>query len=180
MKIGFDLDKIFIDYPPLIPDALIDKLYKEKANGTLLYRTPSGPERLLRQASHLPVFRPVIKNNIQFLRSLPKNKYELYLVSSRFDFLEKQTLSRMQELGFDLIFKKMFFNFENQQPHIFKETVLKKLRLDSYVDDDIYLLKYVARSNKHTRLYWLHPEPSTMHLPQNITQLINLSEIILL
>ena len=179
MKIGFDLDKIFIDYPPLIPDAIIDKLYKKKVNGDLLYRTPSKPEQFLRQISHIPLLRPAIKHNISFLRALAKRNYHLYLISSRFGFLEKQTLSRMQELGLDLLFEKMYFNFENEQPHIFKEGVLKKLQLDSYVDDDIHLLKHVAKTNKHTRLYWLHPSPSTVHLPQNIIQLTTLPDIIL-
>lgn len=178
MKIGFDLDKIFIDYPPLIPDTVIDKLYKKKVNGTLLYRTPSKPEQILRRVSHFPLFRPAIKKNISFLRSLPKKKYTLYLISSRFGFLEKQTLSRMQELGLDLLFERMYFNFENKQPHIFKDDVLKNLKLDSYVDDDIHLLKYVAKTNKCTRFFWLHSAPSATYLPENITQLTDLPDII--
>jgi len=179
MKIGFDLDKIFIDYPPIIPDAMIDKLYKKKANGVLLYRIPSRPEQVIRQISHFPLFRPAIKTNIEFLRSLSKKNYKLYLISSRFNFLERQTLIRMQQLGLDLLFEKMYFNFENKQPHLFKEEVLKKLKPDLYVDDDIHLLKYVAVKNKNTKFFWLHPEPTSVHLPRNITQLMHLPDILL-
>lgn len=179
MKIGFDLDKIFIDYPPIIPDAVIDKLYKKNANGSLLYRTPSRPEQVIRQISHFSLFRPAIKDNITFLRSLPKNKYKLYLISSRFNFLERQTLTRMQQLGLDLLFEKMYFNFENKQPHLFKDEILKKLQPDLYVDDDVHLLKYVAVKNKHTKFFWLHPGPTNIHLPQNITQLIHLPDILI-
>jgi len=178
MKIGFDLDKIFIDYPPIIPDALIDKLYKKRAGGTLLYRTPTRPEQMVRQISHLPLFRPAIKANIAFLRSLSKKNYELYLISSRFNFLEKQTLMRMHQLGLDLLFEKMYFNFENAQPHLFKEEILKKLQLDLYVDDDIHLLKYIAVNNKKTKFFWLHAGPTNVHLPQNITQLTHLPDML--
>jgi hypothetical protein len=36
MNIGFDFDKVFVDYPPIIPDYFFDRFYKKKANGTLL------------------------------------------------------------------------------------------------------------------------------------------------
>ena len=78
MKIGFDLDKIFVDYPPLIPDALIDRLYKRKTKNELIYRIPSRPEQLLRQLSHYHGFRAPITDNITFLHSLPKKKYTLF------------------------------------------------------------------------------------------------------
>jgi len=178
MRIGFDLDKIFIDYPPLIPDGLIDHLYKKKANGTLLYRIPSRPEQFIRQLSHTPYFRPPIQPNIEFLKSLSKQKYELFLISSRFGFLQKQTLSLMKHLGLDQIFDAMYFNFDNLQPHIFKNQTLKGLSLDIYVDDDIHLLKYVTKDNKKTKFFWLHPTLSTTHLPKEITQIVQLSDIL--
>jgi len=178
IRIGFDLDKIFIDYPPLVPDGLIDHLYKKKANGTLLYRIPSRPEQFIRQLSHTPYFRPPIIPNIKFLKSLSKQKYELFLISSRFGFLQKQTLSLMKHLELDQIFDAMYFNFNNLQPHIFKDQVLKELQLDIYVDDDIHLLKYVAKGNKKTKLFWLHPSLSTTHLPETITQIVQLSDIL--
>ena len=54
MNIGFDFDKVFIDYPPFLPGKLFDKLYKKKDNGTLLFRIPEYPEQILRKALHLP------------------------------------------------------------------------------------------------------------------------------
>ncbi len=177
-RIGFDLDKVFIDYPPLVPDGLIDHLYRKKANGTLLYRMPSRPEQFIRQLSHASYLRPPIVPNIKFLKSLSKQKYELYLISSRFGFLQKQTLSLMNHLGLDLIFDAMYFNFNNLQPHTFKNQTLKELSLDIYVDDDIHLLKYVARENKKTKLFWLHPTLSTTHLPERITQIVQLSDML--
>lgn len=178
MKIGFDLDKIFVDYPPLIPDSLIDRLYKKKANGVLLYRIPSRPEQLLRQFSHYHIFRPPIRSNIKFLRSIPKDKHQLYLISSRFGFLEKQTLSLLHKLGLDQVFDRMYFNFENKQPHEFKNEVLKKLNLDLYVDDDLPLLQYITKNNKHTKFFWLHPEKTRISLPKGITHIQSLSEIL--
>lgn len=178
MRIGFDLDKIFVDYPPLIPEGLVDRLYRKKANGELLYRMPSKPEQFIRQLSHASYFRPPLRKNITFLKSLPKNKYHLYLISSRFGFLQKQTVNLMKSLGLDQIFDAMYFNFDNQQPHLFKNKVLKQLHLDIYVDDDIHLLKYVAKDNKKTAFFWLHPTPTSVSHPKEITQIVELSDIL--
>lgn len=177
MKLGFDLDKIFVDYPPLIPDSLIDRLYKKKANGKLLYRIPSRPEQVIRKLSHYHRLRPPIKANLDFLNSLIKESNELYLISSRFGFLEKQTLSLIHNLGLDKIFKAMYFNFENKQPHLFKDEVLKKLKLDIYVDDDIHLLKYVVKGNTFTKFFWLNTSSKTEGLPKGITHISSLPEI---
>lgn len=156
MKIGFDLDKIFVDYPPFIPDSVIDRLYKKKVRTGLLYRIPSRPEQLLRQLSHYHGFRAPIKENIHYLKSLPKKKNEFFLISSRFGFLEKQTFSLLKNMGIDKMFRGMYFNFSNEQPHLFKERVLKELALDVYVDDDLQLLEYVTKTNKKTKFFWLH------------------------
>ena len=178
MRIGFDLDKIFINYPPMVPDKIIDRLYKKKSNGVLLYRIPTKPEQVLRRLSHLSILRPPITENISFLKSLPKSKHQLFLISSRYKFLERVTENLMKKHSFDEIFEERHFNFENKQPHIFKSDVLKKLKIDKYVDDDLQLLKYVAKENPKTMFYWLSPVSSSEKLPKNIKTIRNLSEIL--
>jgi hypothetical protein len=160
MNIGFDFDKVFIDYPPGIPDYLFDKFYKKKANGVLLYRIPSRPEQLLRKLTHLPFLRPVIRENLIVLKRISKKNNKLYLVSSRFGFLEQRTTQLIKKHGFDQLFDGLFFNYQNEQPHLFKSTVIKKLQLDLYIDDDLHLLRYVARHNKKTKFFWLNKTKS--------------------
>ena len=178
MKIGFDLDKIFIDYPPIVPDRMIDRLYKKKSNGVLLYRIPSRPEQIVRRLSHLSIFRPPIYENISFLKSLPKDKHELFLISSRYKFLKKTTEQLMKKHAFDKIFSGRYFNFDNKQPHLFKAEVLKKLKIDIYVDDDLHLLKYVAKENPKTMFYWLTPVETNEKLPKNIKPVHRLPDIL--
>lgn len=177
MKIGFDFDKVFIDYPPIVPDELVDRLYKKKSNGTLQYRIPSKPEQFFRQLTHLPYLRPVIRHNLEYLKKLDTNHHELYLVSSRFGFLEQVTNRIVKQHGFDKLFDKLFFNFENKQPHLFKSEVIRDLKLDMYIDDDLALLKYVARHNKHTKFFWLNPKKSGL-LTFNITGITDLALIL--
>jgi FMN phosphatase YigB (HAD superfamily) len=158
MNIGFDLDKVFIDYPPLVPSTVIDRLYKKKSNGTLLYRIPSYPEQVVRRLSHLPFFRPAIKENIDFLKSISRKHNKLFLISSRFGFLKRQTEAALKRHGLAALFDNVFFNYDNEQPHVFKSKVMKKLHLDMYVDDDLALLQYVARDNDATKFFWLNTD----------------------
>lgn len=177
MNIGFDFDKIFIDYPPLFPANLIDKLYKQRDNGILLYRIPSYPEQLFRKATHIPFLRPPIKENLEFLKSISKKTNKLYLISSRFKFLQPETNQLINKLALDKLFDEMYFNFDNKQPHLFKEEILKKLHLDLYIDDDLSLLKHVAKSNPKTKFFWLNSKQESQSLPKNIEQIDKLSQI---
>lgn len=178
MSIGFDFDKIFIDYPPLFPAKIIDKLYKQRDNGVLLYRIPSYPEQLFRKATHLPFLRPPIKENLALLKSISKENNKLYLISSRYKFLQPETNRLINKYKLDKIFDEMYFNFDNKQPHLFKEEILKKLHLDFYIDDDLSLLKHVAKSNPKTKFFWLNHTTDKKSLPKNISEIKKLGEII--
>ncbi len=179
MNLGFDFDKIFIDYPPFIPSALIDRLYKKKANGTLLYRIPSGNEQVLRLLTHHPLLRPLIKDNIAFIQNLSKKKkHKHYLISSRFGFLKNTTEKLIKKHGFDKMFDEMFFNFENKQPHIFKNDVLKKLHIDRYVDDDLPLLEFLKKDHKKTKFFWLNKN-NNKALGKNLFAITHLSQMLM-
>lgn len=178
MNIGFDLDKIFIDYPPLIPNTVIDHLYRQKTNGALLYRIPSKPEQFLRLLTHYSFFRPPIIKNIEFAKKIcRKNRNRHYLISSRFGFLKKRTRVLIQKYRLNKIFDEMYFNFENKQPHIFKNEVIKKLKIDRYVDDDLLLLQFLARKNQKTKFFWLNNK-CTKPLRKNLFAITKLSEIL--
>lgn len=177
MNIGFDLDKIFINFPPLVPSKIIDLFYKGKPNGSLKYRIPSRLEQIVRIFSHYPFFRPPITENMEYVKNLAlanKNKY--YLISSRFSFLEKKTSALIKSYNLDKIFNAMYFNYENNQPHEFKDEVIKKLNLDMYVDDDLQLLEYLTHNNPKIKFFWLNKKISKP-LQKNLFAIKNISEM---
>jgi len=177
MNIGFDLDKVFIDFPPLVPGKVIDFLYKEKGNRVLKYRMPSRLEQIVRILSHHPLFRPPIKENLDYVRNLAlanKNKY--YLISSRFSFLKKRTSDLVKSFGFDKIFNAMYFNYNNKQPHLFKNEIINKLGLDMFIDDDLQLLNYLVEKNPKTKFFWLNNKISEP-LKKNLIPIKHIEEI---
>lgn len=178
MKIGFDLDKVFINTPPLIPNAVINKFYKKRDNGILLYNIPSRPEQLLRKAVHTPLLRQPMKKNLTFLNELSKDKkHQLYLISSRFNFLEPETTRLVKKYELDKIFDKLYFNYDNKQPHEFKNEVLKKLNLDIFIDDDLSLVRYVAKDNPQTKFFWFDQYSKEKIIEKNIKVINKLGEI---
>ena len=177
MNIGFDLDKIFIQYPPFIPEILIDKAYKRMLDGKLKYRVPPKPEQLLRSFLHQPIFRQPIKNNIAFVKKLTKqNSNKHYLISGRFGFLKSRTNQIIKKHGFDKIFDGLYFNYSNNQPHLFKNEIIKKLRIDLYVDDDLQLLEHLCKDNPKIKFFWLNKNVSK-ELSKNLFAIKNLSEM---
>ncbi len=178
MNLGFDFDKIFINYPPFIPGALIDRLYKNKTNGMLSYRIPSKLEQRFRLITHYPIFRPAILENIQFIKNVSKqNSHKYYLISSRFSFLKDTTNTLIKKYQLDDIFHTMHFNFENRQPHVFKEDIIKKLNVHRYVDDDLALLKFLLSKNKKTIFFWLNNKREEK-LGKNLFAVTKLSDML--
>jgi len=177
MNIGFDLDKIFINFPPFVPTKIINWLYKGKPNGSLKYRIPGKAEQIIRLFSHYPLFRPPITENINYVKNLALANINIYyLISSRFSFLEKRTSDLIKLYKLDKIFNAMYFNYSNNQPHQFKNGIIKKLNLDMYVDDDLQLLEYLTDKNPKTKFFWLNNKVSKP-MGKNLFAIKNISEM---
>lgn len=182
IKVGFDLDKVFVNYPPIIPSWVIDYLYKDHQKKELSYRIPnSRVEQIIRKLSHNHLLRPAIKKNIELLNQISnsKDKYQIFLISSRYKFLEQLTYNILKRYKIFNHFNKIFLNIENSQPHLFKEKIIKSLNLDIYIDDDLDLLKYLSTKIKTTKYFWYNPQKYNANLKTyKITPIENLSEII--
>lgn len=186
MKIGFDFDKVFIDYPSLVPYSFIDFLYKGKGyfnnpnkNGKMQYRYPGILEQKIRIFTHYPIFRPLIKSNYNALKRISKDKsIKTYLISSRYGFLKSRTGKLLDKYKFKKYFDDVYFNFDNKQPHIFKEQIIKKLKINIYVDDDIHLSLYLAKKMPSLHIYWINDKRKIpVNLPTNLTPIKNLNEL---
>lgn len=176
MKIGFDLDGIFIDKPPFIPKTIIERLYVKDMK-QLTYRIPSRLEQVIRKAAHYPLFRPPITPNIRLLlRQAKQNIHQYYLVSGRFGFLQSETEHILKKHGLDGIFAIRYINNDNAQPHLFKNTMLKKLAIHRYVDDDLPLLNFLAQNNKKIIFFWLNTNVNK-HMQSNLIAISRLAKV---
>ncbi|MBL7150386.1 hypothetical protein ISS86_00465 [Candidatus Microgenomates bacterium] len=153
IKIGFDLDGVIIDKPPLISKGLLEWLVRSHQNKKLAYRYPLLPERLVRWLSHHPLLRPAIKENLEFIKKIAKNKkYKLYLISGRYSFLAGRTQQWLKKHQIYNLFEGIFINLKNEQPHLFKTQKIKSLRIDIFIDDDLPLVKHLKKEVKKTKI----------------------------
>lgn len=184
---GFDFDKVFIDYPPFIPYVLIDFLYKGSAvfknksekKIALHYRFPGVIEQKVRILSHFPIFRQPIQKNIETLKTISSNKKnKTYLVSSRYGFLRERTDILINKYKLKKYFKEIHFNYENQQPHIFKEATIRSLKIDTYIDDDLDLSLYLSKKLPKLKIFWICiGQGLNTKLPKNIIAINDLGEL---
>jgi len=153
IRLAFDLDGILVDKPPLIPKKLLERLFKGKQKG-LHYRFPETKiEQSIRKISHFYLFRPPIKKNIILLKKLARNrKYDLYLVSSRYSFLEKETRAWLKKKKINQCFNQVILNLNNQQPHLFKEKQIEKFKIGIYLEDDPLITDYLEKNLPHVKV----------------------------
>lgn len=177
MKIGFDFDGILVSYPLLIPSFVIDYFYRNNAHA-LSYRFPGLFEQKVRLFSHHIIFRPPLKKNIADLSKLAKNEnLEIYLISGRFGFLKEKTHVWLETHNLNHYFTKIFFNFDNQQPHIFKNKTIKKYKIELFIDDDLPLLEYLANKNPNVTFFWFNKK-NQKKLRANLLAITNIADIL--
>jgi len=154
MKIAFDLDGVIADKPPLVPKELLEWFFKGHNSSALSYRFPRYRlEQLIRKLSHFYLLRPPIKENLALIKEMAcQKKYELFIVSGRYSFLESETYLWLKKRGLDKTFKKVYLNLQDEPPHLFKEKVLKDLKPDFFIDDDAALIAYLKSKLKKTKI----------------------------
>lgn len=157
IKIAFDLDGIIIDKPPLIPKNLLERLFRGcNYRSGLHYRFPKSKlEISIRKISHFYLFRPPIKENIDFIKKIAKSpKYEIYIISGRYSFLLSETKNWFSKRKLNELFKKVYFNLNDEQPHLHKEKLLLKIKPDYFIDDDEELVDYLREKLDKTKLFY--------------------------
>jgi hypothetical protein len=145
--LAFDLDGVLINKPPFIPKKVLEYLFRGCKKNGLCYRFPSTKtEQLIRQLSHYYLLRPPIAENILFLQKLAsQQKFQLYLISSRYSFLHSTTIYWLKKRQIKKLFTKIILNKKNEQPHLFKEKQLKKIKPKAYFEDDSAIAGYLGR-----------------------------------
>jgi len=153
IRLGFDLDGIIVDKPPLVPKKMIERLFKGSKE-SLSYRFPKSKlEQFIRKLSHFYLFRPAIRRNIVLIRNLKQLKnYQVFLISSRYSFLAKETKLWLKKRRIANIFKEIYLNTENEAPHLFKEKMINKLRINYFFEDDHDIVNYLRKKLQKTEV----------------------------
>lgn len=159
LKVGFDLDGVILYNPVRIFRPLAKKFLKPiKAsflhqNKDSFYFPNSLFERWLWKILHKTSFR--INNGFDDIKKLSRNKkIKMYLITGRYSFLKEDYFDWLKKIDAKKIFTRCYYNNTDQQPNEFKENIIKKLKLDIYVEDNWDIIE---KLNHHTKakIFWL-------------------------
>ena len=159
LKVGFDLDGVIL-YNPVRIFRIFAKKFLKPLKASFLhqkkesfYLPASDFEQFLWKILHKTSFR--IDKDLGDLKKLVKSKkIKAYLITGRYSFLSEDYFNWLKKIGAKKIFSQCHYNKNNFQPDDFKEKMIKKLKLDVYVEDNYDVIQ---KLNDHTeaKIFWL-------------------------
>lgn len=184
--IGIDLDGIFVGKPPIIPASVINNLYRNSKKRNLAYNTPNSRfQKTIRRMSHAGILRPVISENIDWLvREAKNSRYAFFIITGRYSFLQTPTTNLLAKNGLRSLINTLKMNLNDEQPHLFKERIIKELDIRYMIDDDWFLLNYLSKKFPRKTFFWYSNSPYFQNfkiieknIPSNLKEIKKLSEI---
>lgn len=160
LRVGFDLDGVLLYNPvrivrPLV--AFVKNLFLHKSKLSFYY--PKTPlEKLFWTFVHRSSL--FVAPGFEEIRNLTKNKKIIpYLVSSRFSFLKDDFEVWLEKTKAESFFSACYHNTQDEQPHLFKEKMVKKLELDIFVEDNWDIVRHLNEKlkikNENVKIFWI-------------------------
>ncbi|MBI4990536.1 hypothetical protein HZB96_00400 [Candidatus Gottesmanbacteria bacterium] len=93
---------------------------------------------------------------VDLLEKLVKEKnVEAHLVTARYSFLDDHLYNWLDKYGLRKLFKTVNLNKKDEQPHVFKEKIIKKHNLDVFIEDNLDIVAYLHGKGK-TKIFWIY------------------------
>lgn len=166
LKVGFDLDGVILYNPiritrPII--AFLKSIFFNHKKPLTFYYPKSKLEKFFWRLFHLSSLFP--SPGTQNIKELVKQKkIKAYLITGRYSFLENDLQHWVKKLKLKRYFQGIYFNKNDEQPHFFKEKIIKKLKLDIFVEDNWDIVNYLktqmtknkTKKTKKTEIFWIY------------------------
>ena len=156
IRVGFDLDGVLLYNPariirPII--SLIKHIFSKRKRLSFYYPKSPFKQWLWRLFHKSSIF---IAPGIGDIRELVRHKkIEAYIITARYSFLGKELTEWIKKNKFDTVFAAVYYNKEDEQPHLFKERMIKKLNLQVFVEDNYDIVDHLSKK-KLARILWIY------------------------
>lgn len=156
LKVGFDLDGVLLYNPARIvrfPIVAFKHVFLKNREKKFL--VPKNPlSKFAWKVMHWSSL--FIAPGMADIEDLVKNgKIEAYIISARYDFLEKDFNRWVEKLNKNNIFHTTHHNTKNEQPHLFKEKMVTTLQLDIFVEDNYNIVTHLAKKTP-AKIFWIY------------------------
>lgn len=166
LKVGFDLDGVILYNPirvarPII--AFLKSIFFDHKKPLTFYYPKSKLEKFFWRLFHLSSLFPA--PGTEKIKKLGKQKkIKAFLITGRYSFLEHDLAQWIKKLKLKDFFAGIYFNKNDEQPHFFKEKMIKKLNLDVYIEDNWDIVNYLktemtkhkTKENRKTKIFWIY------------------------
>lgn len=163
LKVGFDLDGVLLYNPARIARPIIvflKKIFLKKEINKFHY-PKTKIQKLIWLIFHKVVFGPAFGYD-ELKKLMKSKKIKAYIITGRNESLKNDFKKWLIKLEASKFFSGSYFNDKNEQPFLFKERMIKKLKLDLYVEDNWDIVSYLnsiqnksERSSK-IKIYWIY------------------------
>ena len=161
IRVGFDMDGVLLYNPFRIvrPIMAFIKKYILKRKTTKFYLPKSSAEQFIWTVIHKSsVFQADGINDIH--RLVKEGKIEAYVVTSRFSGLKKDVEYWFNKINKENTFTQCFYNDGDEQPHMYKEKMIRDLHLEYFVEDNWDIIQHVNenlhKNHVKTKVLWIY------------------------
>lgn len=158
IRIGLDLDGVVAQHPWGGFWVWLRKL-KE---GTLKSACPSTyyyPSTFLERWAWMVIDwmkKPVFDQEGILAKLASQDQVKLYIITSRFIFLEKLTKKWLRKHKLDDFFHRVLINTEDLEPIVFKTNIVKEHNLSFFIEDDLEVINSLKKKTK-AQFFWIVP-----------------------
>jgi hypothetical protein len=167
LKVGFDFDGVVAYNPFRVIRAPVTFL-KQNILGVKKLQFWYPQKRwqqifwtILHESSVFPA------KGVDLLKEVTKEeKIEAHLVTARYSFLDDRLYNWLDRHNLRKIFKTINLNKKDEQPHLFKEKIIEKYKLDIFIEDNLDIVNHLHKKKWNTRIFWIynlldrwHPHP---------------------
>jgi len=157
LRVGFDLDGVILYNPARIARPLIaqfKKIFLHKKKLGFYYPKSPFEKKLWSFFHRSSIF---IAPGFSEIKKLTRqNKIKAYIITARFDFMKVDFQKWVKKNNIQQVFINCFHNQDDEQPHLLKEKMIKKLDLDIYVEDNWDIVQYLNKKFPDKKIYWIY------------------------
>lgn len=156
ITVGIDFDGVLAYNPFRIIRAPITavkrNLFGEKKTNFYIPKTPI--ERAFWTVLHESSIFPA--QGVGLLGDLiQEKKIEAHLVTARYSFLQQQLFHWLKKNKLDSVFSTITINQYDQQPHLYKSSVIKEKKFDYFIEDNLDIVEHVTKQS-NTKVLWIY------------------------
>lgn len=161
LRVGFDLDGVILYNPARIVRPLIvffKKIFLPQEQ-KIFHLPKSRFQKFIWLLLHKSSFT-LSPGYDELIKLIKENRIEAFIVSGRYDSLKGDFNKWLQKIAAKKYFKACYYNTNDEQPHIYKEKMIKKLRLNIFVEDNWDIVDHLTTNHglrtTNCKIFWIY------------------------